>query len=1086
MRKTCVRLLGVMLLLAGVVLAPAQDEGTVTTLGGAFPGFVDGDNNVSQFRTPSGLALDRGGNLYIADQANNAVRVMRLSSTEVRTLATVNQPYGLAFDNATNLYVTSFGAGTVTKFDRFGNLISVVLGRIAQPTAITSDTNNNLYVAQLGGTVLRFTTNGAVTGTYKVSTGTPELRGIAVLSTGRLVVSDAANHVLWQFTGPGAIPTILAGSVGSRGFTEGATTVSRINGPHQLGVGPNDSIIFADRFNHRVRVVGCDNIVRTLFGIDPAQWETFPDPAIFPGWFDGPVEFAESRDPVGIAVDPDGVVYDTEVYYHLVRQASGFTFPACTTGGGGGTTTNSVPTPIIFPTQGFFPEGVFLTVTASNLTKTFGPDIKLYYTLDATTPGPSSPSIPIVNGRGEIQLPGPVDLGNLRVVAIDGLGNISVVVSGIATGGVNIISLGFESGPASSSFVGTAGQRFVAPVTLTIIPGTTMYGLQFGLRVDAKSASPQIDGNTLDFASLLAEPRRDEPGIFDIIPNAFYSGSATFDLVPTPVNTDSGDFVITIPITTTKPGTFNSLIFRDAAARTLGAGWLELPGKTNLYDTRAQDLIRYSLAHNVLFTEDRGQIVAGAFSFVIPGGATIGQEYAVQVGRASANGNTAGTDPIIVSPGETSGSALRGIRTLRVGINEYIVGDTMPFRWYNAGDFGDGSILNNDIAQMQAAIVYGLNVPPGGSDFQDAYDSCCIGTNGVDYSSQLSIPASSVDAINKIGFGDGILTLADMYVNYWRALDTNLVWYARFWSNGVLNAKVVTNKFRGGTGFNTFSTRQFAAPVDEPNSDPLGVKIEIPGAFVSPGQVLELPVRVKVSGGVPMRSLLFQAHAVTLDGTVAVQTPVQFSPAPELGPPTFAVADAPGVYAGAWIDLARTSVNGEGTLGTIRILVPTNATPQSAWTLKLERVSASPNGIYHFPVELKSAVIAMRDRPVNWADEIPNSWREKYFISPISFDARRDGDPDGDGATNLAEYFAGTNPTDRIDALKVSATVDGAGKVGLSWHSVAGKRYLLESSSEPNGPWQGVGTVRDGNGEDLQAMDNQSGGARFYRVRVAE
>ena len=51
--------------------------------------------------------------------------------------------------------------------------------------------------------------------------------------------------------------------------------------------------------------------------------------------------------------------------------------------------------------------------------------------------------------------------------------------------------------------------------------------------------------------------------------------------------------------------------------------------------------------------------------------------------------------------------------------------------------------------------------------------------------------------INQIGFGDGNLNVADLFVTFRRALDPTLVWYQRYWSNGVLRAQAIPNTFRG-------------------------------------------------------------------------------------------------------------------------------------------------------------------------------------------------------------------------------------------------------------------------------------------------
>lgn len=64
-------------------------DGTVTTLAGSpgYPGFADGPGRMAKFNSPSGLALDGGGTLYVADQGNSAVRAIAPDGTVTTVLA---------------------------------------------------------------------------------------------------------------------------------------------------------------------------------------------------------------------------------------------------------------------------------------------------------------------------------------------------------------------------------------------------------------------------------------------------------------------------------------------------------------------------------------------------------------------------------------------------------------------------------------------------------------------------------------------------------------------------------------------------------------------------------------------------------------------------------------------------------------------------------------------------------------------------------------------------------------------------------------------------------------------------------------
>lgn len=49
-------------------------DGTTTTLAGSTEGFADGQGAAASFNTPSGLAVDGAGNVYVADTGNHAIR----------------------------------------------------------------------------------------------------------------------------------------------------------------------------------------------------------------------------------------------------------------------------------------------------------------------------------------------------------------------------------------------------------------------------------------------------------------------------------------------------------------------------------------------------------------------------------------------------------------------------------------------------------------------------------------------------------------------------------------------------------------------------------------------------------------------------------------------------------------------------------------------------------------------------------------------------------------------------------------------------------------------------------------------------
>ena len=99
-------------------------------------------------------------------------------------------------------------------------------------------------------------------------------------------------------------------------------------------------------------------------------------------------------------------------------------------------------------------------------------------------------------------------------------------------------------------------------------------------------------------------------------------------------------------------------------------------------------------------------------------------------------------------------------------------------------------------------------------------------------------------------------------------------------------------------------------------------------------------------------------------------------------------------------------------------------------------------------------------------------------------------DPDGDGQSNLAEFRAGTDPTNPADALAILSIARSGADIVITFRAVATRTYRLEYKAQLTDPtWQPIPTVPDltpsTNGP---APFTHPGGATvspgFYRVRV--
>ncbi len=103
-----------------IVNALASGGGTVSTFAGSTAGYADGTGTSAQFNSPSGVTVDSAGYLYVADTSNHRIR--RVSPSGVVT--------------------TVAGTGTSGGADGGGNVAT-----FANPLAVAVDAAGNLYVA---------------------------------------------------------------------------------------------------------------------------------------------------------------------------------------------------------------------------------------------------------------------------------------------------------------------------------------------------------------------------------------------------------------------------------------------------------------------------------------------------------------------------------------------------------------------------------------------------------------------------------------------------------------------------------------------------------------------------------------------------------------------------------------------------------------------------------------------------------------------------------------------------------------------------------------------------------------------------
>jgi DNA-binding beta-propeller fold protein YncE len=281
--------------------------GVVTTIAGqaGVGSYVDAPNPLNaRFQSPAGVALDSAGNkLYIADTANNVIRVMSLPNGPVTTLAG-----GSSFTGSiagTTLTVTAVGNGPLLA----GQTLSGA--GIAGGTSIT---------AQLTGTT-------GSTGTYSVSasqtiaseamTGATVFNAPAGLALdtvgGFLYVADELSSTIRKVTVSSGATSLLAGFPGSFSYGDGVGTAATFNAPFAVALNPAATTLYvADMGNQVVRQIAISSqTVTTLAGTPGGA-----------GWLDGAASGAYFNNPTGVAYTSAGVeVADSN--NNMIRSVSG-------------------------------------------------------------------------------------------------------------------------------------------------------------------------------------------------------------------------------------------------------------------------------------------------------------------------------------------------------------------------------------------------------------------------------------------------------------------------------------------------------------------------------------------------------------------------------------------------------------------------------------------------------------------------------------------------------------------------------------------------------------------------------------------
>ena len=242
----------------------------------------------ARLSNPRGMAVDRAGNVYVADTGNHRIR--RINTQGVistfagtgafgftgegvpATEARFNRPEGVAVDGAGNVYVADTGNDRIRRINTQG------------------------VISTFAGTGASGFTGEGVPAT-EAAFNQPE--GVAVDGAGNVYVADTGNHRIRRINTQGVIST-FAGT-GKNGFLgdDRAATTALLSRPQGVAVDRAGKVYVADTGNYRIRRIDTQGVISTFAGNGGDGFTGEGVPATEAGF----------NHPEGVAVDGAGNVY---------------------------------------------------------------------------------------------------------------------------------------------------------------------------------------------------------------------------------------------------------------------------------------------------------------------------------------------------------------------------------------------------------------------------------------------------------------------------------------------------------------------------------------------------------------------------------------------------------------------------------------------------------------------------------------------------------------------------------------------------------------------------------------------------------
>jgi sugar lactone lactonase YvrE len=172
----------------------------------------------------SSMAVDKASNLFVADYDAGVIYQYKPTGSRVTFASGLYHPVGLALDSADNLYVAtpSIGniyQGSIYEYQPDGSRVTVAaLDPGDRPSNLALDSLGNLYMADSGGNIYKYTLNGVLRRYPRTIFGSVpnSAQSLAFDSAGNLFVVDVGDasgngNAIYRFTPQGVRSTFAPG-----------------------------------------------------------------------------------------------------------------------------------------------------------------------------------------------------------------------------------------------------------------------------------------------------------------------------------------------------------------------------------------------------------------------------------------------------------------------------------------------------------------------------------------------------------------------------------------------------------------------------------------------------------------------------------------------------------------------------------------------------------------------------------------------------------------------------------------------------------------------------------------------------------